>query len=57
MLKRGRVNRRRYRTRSEARADIFDFIEGFYNPRMRSRLEREEKTETRLHETVRGIGT
>ena len=33
LLKRERVNRRQYRTRSEARADIFDYIERFYNPR------------------------
>jgi len=30
-LKRERVKRRKYRTRDEARADIFDFIERFYN--------------------------
>ena len=32
-LKRERVNRRRYQTRAEARSDIFDYIERFYNPR------------------------
>ena len=31
LLKRERVHRRRYQTRSEARADIFDYIERFYN--------------------------
>ena len=31
LLKRERVNRRQYRTRAEARADIFDYIERFYN--------------------------
>ncbi len=56
MLKRERVNRRRYQTRAEARADIFDYIEGFYNPRMRSRLGQVEKRETRLNETCREIG-
>ena len=30
-LKRERVKRRRYRTRDQARADIFDYIERFYN--------------------------
>ena len=30
-LKRERVKRRRYRTRDDARADIFDYIERFYN--------------------------
>ena len=39
MLKRERVNRRQYRTRSEARADIFDYIERFHNPLKRRRLE------------------
>jgi putative transposase len=34
-LKIERVNRRHYRTRDEARADIFDYIERFYNPRRR----------------------
>lgn len=31
LLKRERINRTRYRTRVEARADIFDYIEVFYN--------------------------
>ncbi len=31
LLKRERVNRVRYRTRGEARADVFDYIECFYN--------------------------
>ena len=35
LLKRERVNRRRYRTREEARADIFDYIEVFYNRKRR----------------------
>jgi putative transposase len=35
MLKRERVNRKRYRTRAEARADIFDYIERWHNPRKR----------------------
>lgn len=34
-LKRERVNRRNYRTIAEARADLFDYIEMFYNPRRR----------------------
>jgi putative transposase len=34
-LKTERVNRRRYATRDEARADIFDYIERFYNRRRR----------------------
>jgi putative transposase len=39
MLKRERVNRRIYQTRAEARADVFDYIERFHNPRRRRRLE------------------
>lgn len=37
-LKRERVNRRRYLTRAEARADVFDYIERFHNPRKRRKL-------------------
>ncbi len=32
-LKLERAHRRRYRSRDEARADLFDYIERFYNPR------------------------
>ena len=39
LLKRERVNRRIYQTRAEARADVFDYIERFHNPRRRRRLE------------------
>ena len=38
LLKRERVNHQRYRTQDEARADIFEYIERFHNPRMRRRL-------------------
>lgn len=38
LLKRERVNRRQYRTRAEARVDIFDYIERWHNPRQRRRL-------------------
>jgi putative transposase len=38
VLKRERVNRRQYRTRAEARTDIFDYIERWHNPRQRRRL-------------------
>ena len=34
-LKRERVSRRDYATRDDARADVFDYIERFYNPRRR----------------------
>ena len=39
LVKRERVNRRRYQTHAEARADIFNYIECFYNPRRRRKLE------------------
>jgi putative transposase len=34
-LKMERTNRKRYRTREHAKADVFDYIERFYNPRRR----------------------
>jgi putative transposase len=34
-LKTERLSRKRYTTRDEARADVFDYIERFYNPRRR----------------------
>jgi putative transposase len=34
-LKRERVNRVRYRTRDQARADVFEYIEVFYNRKRR----------------------
>ena len=34
-LKMERTNRKRYRSRDEARSDVFDYIERFYNPRRR----------------------
>jgi putative transposase len=43
MLKRERVNRRQYLTRGEARADVFDYVERFHNPR---RVRRTEQRET-----------
>jgi len=55
MLKRERIHRRRYFTRAEARADIFDYIERFYNPRMRRRLQRMENGEIELNSTVQEI--
>jgi putative transposase len=58
LLKRERVNRVRYRTREEARADVFDYIECFYNRKRRhgylgniSPVAFEEKT-CGLYETV-----
>ena len=39
LLKRERMNRRCYRTRDEARSDVFDYIECFHNRRMQRRLD------------------
>lgn len=38
MLKRERVHHCRYRTRNEARAGVFDYLERFHNSRMRRRV-------------------
>lgn len=43
LLKRERVHHRRYRTRDEAQADLFDYMERFHNPRMRRRVTRRER--------------
>ena len=56
MLKRERINRRRYATRAQARSDIFDDIERFYNPRMRHRLENQKLKGDTLNLPVRKIG-
>jgi putative transposase len=45
VLKRERVNRQHYRTRAEARADIFDYIERWHNPRQRRRLELQQQAD------------
>lgn len=43
VLKRERVAHQFYRTRDEARADLFDYIERFHNPRMRRRVARQDQ--------------
>ncbi len=48
MLKRERVNRRHYLTRAEARADVFDYIECFYNQDRRRKLEQKEQEKLNL---------
>jgi putative transposase len=35
LLKRERIRRKIYATRNEARQDVFDYIEMFYNPKRR----------------------
>jgi len=48
LLKRDRIHRRQYLTREEARADVFDYIERFHNPRMRRRMERRAREDANL---------
>lgn len=45
-MKRERVNRQQYQMLLEARADIFDYIERFYNPRKLRKLEHEKITQS-----------
>lgn len=47
-LPRERVNRRQYRTKTEARADIVDYIERWHNPRQRRRLDQQQQGEQLL---------
>lgn len=42
VIKRERLRYSSYRTRDEARTDIFDYIERFHNPRMRRRLAQQD---------------
>ncbi len=56
VLKRERVNRQQYRTRAEARADIFDHIERWHNPRQRQRLEWQQQTENLLTQPSVKVG-
>jgi putative transposase len=48
VLNRERMNRQHYRTRGEARVDIFDYIERCHNPRQRRRLEMQQQEARRL---------
>jgi putative transposase len=48
VLKRERVNRQHYRTRAEARADIFHYIERCHNSRQRRRLEMQKREQLLL---------
>jgi putative transposase len=43
LLKRERIHRHRYLTLAEARADVFDYIERFHNPRMQRRLDAQDQ--------------
>jgi putative transposase len=48
MLKRERINRRRYRTVADAQADVFDYIERFHNPRIQRRINAHTEEQTTL---------
>lgn len=56
ILKRERVHRRHYRTRDEARADLFDYLERFHNPRMRRRVARRDRAFSALIKPSAGTG-
>jgi len=43
MLRRERIHHRRYRSQNEARAEVFDYIERFHNPRMRRRVAAQDR--------------
>lgn len=43
LLKRERIYRRRYLTLADARADVFDYIERFHNPRLQRRLDTKDQ--------------
>lgn len=43
VLKREQVFHKSYETRNEARADLFDYMERFHNPRMRRRVARRDR--------------
>ena len=42
LLKRDRINRKRYPTRDTAKADVFNYIEMCHNPRMRRRVAKQD---------------
>lgn len=48
MIKRERIYRRRYISLTDARSDVFDYIERFHNPRMQRRLDRQDHAFTTL---------
>lgn len=43
MMKREVINRRQYRTLNEARADVFNYIERFHNPRRRRKVAAQDR--------------
>jgi putative transposase len=43
VLKRDRASHMPYPTRDGAKADLFDYLERFHNPRMRRRVDRRDR--------------
>ena len=43
IIKRERINRRRYRTVADAQSDVFDYIERFHTPQMQRRIDSLQK--------------
>lgn len=56
LLKRERVGHRHNRTRDEAKADLFDYIERFRNPRMRRRVARQDQKFSAVFKTSAETG-
>lgn len=42
LLKRERIRRRSYQIREDAREEVFDYIEMFYNPKTQTRQQRDD---------------
>ena len=55
MLKRERINHRRYRTLGIAKADIFNYIERFHNPQMRQRAAKQISSSQPFYNLLREI--
>ncbi|QQN52787.1 IS3 family transposase [Stutzerimonas balearica] len=55
-LKRERVAHQSYQTRDEVRADLFDYIERFHNPRMRRRVARQDLRFSAVFKPSVGMG-
>ena len=56
LLKRERVNRRKYRTRAETRTDVFDYIACCHNLRRRRQLEAAKQKELLLTQVSAQMG-
>jgi len=58
LLKRERIRRRTYKTREDARSDVFDYIEMFYNPKrkhVRNGMLSPADFERRLERKLQGV--